>query len=269
MDHTFNFPIGFVNRMPMPYAPTFYMKVVDLVQGIEADELMDTVSVFCDSVSEFTTSLESDAQVDHEEIVEAFQRLRKLWTGTHRIFQGYTQSVNPAEALMAKKALSILKYYRQKTFKRTNAAENLIMLTNTITSAWTSAELQGTFIEEWRKSLVTAATDYADRYQRRIDRTNNHRCATDFMPQLFANFHFLFYSLYIYCGNTGDVAVSEIYENIKELVRIYSSIVKAHKTRVANRNRPTDTPDNTEEEIQKLLRQAESLGSKPESGDVA
>lgn len=269
--------VGVIKRLQKPYVATFYQKVVDLVSGIEAESLVDTIAVFTDTVSEFTNSLRNDIEVDPEEVAEAFRQLRMMWNGTHRIFQGHTRSVNPTEAAMATKALALLKRYRQEHLKRTNAGEQILALTTSITNAWSASELAGTCIEQWSTQLVTAANNFTTLYQRRVSRTRAHLSVSQYSAKLFEQFYFMFFSMYVYVGSTGDVAVSEIFENIRELIDIYGRINKAHATFVANRNKakaeqengtqsgnPTDesSTDETETpaEIDELLRQAASVG---------
>lgn len=266
--------LGVVKRLQKPYVATFYQKVVDLVSGIEAEDLVDSVSVFVDTVSEFTNSLRGDIEAEPKEVEDAFHQLELMWSGTHRIFQGFARSNDPAEALMATKALALLKRYRLEPLKRTNVVEQFTSLTSSITSAWTSTELDKSFLQLWSDRLITSANNFASLYQRRVQRTTTHVSVSQYSGRLFDQFYFLFYDLYVYVGKTGDVAVSEIFECIKELIDIYGRIHKAHATRVANRNRtmsqpadgqpndkPSDETQNEEtSEIDALLRQAAAVG---------
>lgn len=235
--------LGYIKRLPATYAPTFYSKVQDLISEVDNESLVDSVAVLCDGITELNAQLNNNHMVNSVEVVEAFGQLEKLWYGTKHLFKAYSYSTNPSDVVLAKKAMALLNSIYTVPLRRTNIADLMVSLSETIGKAWTKQELQGTFIESWKTQLDNAADNYADLYQRSVVNRASMVYFTDLRDSVFQSFNFFYLNLFTYIGNTGDVQISQLFTELNQLITIFTSIQKAHITRVYNRNHGISTPD--------------------------
>lgn len=239
-------PLGSIRRLPKAFMPTFYSKVVDLAKGTNEQMLTDSVAVLADKVAEFNRVVEAPQSNYGKVVGDAVADVQRFWSSTRYLLKGYSNSKNPQEATMARKALDLFERIPGKVM-RTNAAELLNALVTAFDAAWKPADLTGTFLESWRLQLSDVANDYLWLYQDRVDNGAAHLCFTEMKDDVFDTFEFFYLSLYVCIGMTGDLALIQLQSQINELIMIYSTISKSRATRIANQNQAVEdnNPDDS------------------------
>lgn len=240
--------LGYIKRLPMAFAPTFYQKVSELLAGVETEELVDSIAVFSDITTEMVNAVNATMPYDAtEEAYREYLRCRAFYRATGSLFYAYSKSPVEAENVLGRKALALWNKVKDEPARRTNVAALMMSLADNISRAWTAQELTGTFLEGWKSSLTTCATRYAGLYQRRVEAAAERTFFTDYVENAFEAFQFLYYNIYTYVGNTGDVQIAEAFAEINDLIDTYTAIYKGRMTRIANR-RAANTDDNTDVE---------------------
>lgn len=232
-------PLGSIRRLPKAFMPTFYSKVVDLAKGTNEEMLTDSVAVLADKVAEFNRVVAAPQSNYGKVVGEAVADVQRFWSSTRYLLKGYSNSKNPQEATMARKALDLFERISGKVM-RTNAAELLNALVDAFDAAWKPADLTGTFLENWRTQLTNVANDYLSIYQGRVDNGAKHMCFSEMKDDVFEAFDFFYMNLHVCVGITGDLSLMELQSKINELIMIYSTIEKSRATRIANQNQAVE-----------------------------
>lgn len=228
-------PLSNIKKLPKAFLPTFYTKVVELAKGTNEQMLSDTIAVFADKVAEFNHIVEAPRSNYGKVVKDALVDVQRFWSSTRYLLKGYSNSKNPQEATLARKALDLFQRIPNKVL-RTNAAECLNALVDAFDAAWKPADLTGTFLENWRTQLTNVANDYLSIYQGRVDNGAKHMCFTEMKDDVFEAFDFFYMNLHVCVGITGDLSLMELQSKINELIMIYSTIEKSRATRIANQN---------------------------------
>ncbi|MDO4190971.1 MAG: hypothetical protein Q4D14_04730 [Bacteroidales bacterium] len=230
-------PLSYVKNLPMVFAPTFYEKATSVLSACGEASLANFIANFDMQAQAFLADMEKLAVSPSEEVVSEFQRIQRLWRGVKKLFRAYSSSYNANEAVLAQKALALYeKCDSQSTFKRTNASAMVYNLVNSISDSWSTAELQGSFLQAWQTDLTTAANNYANIYQRRIESASQRAFFIDRRDQVFRAFEIAYLGLYAFALDTSDQGALDIFAELNELIVTYTSVSKARRTRISNRN---------------------------------
>lgn len=233
-------PLGFVKHMPVKFQQSFYQHVADTVAAVEDEQIVDSVVVFRDRVSEVLDSVHRSALNTSQEMYDLYDTADHFWQGTRHLFKAYRHSTNGTDAKLATKALDMFQRMNCPRLLLSNAGAKLAALASNINAAWNTAALTGTFLENWVTQLNTLASDYATALQKHIERGAQHTCFTEHKMELYEAFEFLYLNLYTYVGNTGDLAMMQVFSDVNDLIAWYTATAKAHSTRVRNANASGD-----------------------------
>lgn len=229
-------PLGFVKHMPIKFQQSFYQHVADITAVVEDEQLADPVAVFRDLVTEVLDSVHRSAINTSEEMYDLYDQADHFWQGTRHLFKAYRHSTNAKDATLANKALDMFQRMNCKRLLLSNAGAKLAALASNISAAWKPTDLTGTFLEGWVTQLNALATNYADALQKHVERGAQHVCFTERKMDLYESFEFLYLNFYTYMGNTGDLAIAQVFSDINDLIAWYTATAKAHATRVKNAN---------------------------------
>ena len=127
-------PLGSIKRLPRAFQPTFYSKVVELAKGTNEQMLSDSITILADQVAELNQIVGAPRGADNKLVDDAVRRVQLFWSSTRHLLKGYSNSTNPQEATMARKALDLFERIPGKVM-RTNATELLTALVNAIDAA--------------------------------------------------------------------------------------------------------------------------------------
>lgn len=205
--------------------------------------MADVIAVFTDNVTEMNAYIDECNQPNTKEYLAEYKNASRLWTGSRFFFKAYVRSDNEAEAAMALKCLDIYRKIADTHFKRTNAADQLQHLVTSIKNAWTTAEIQGTFLEDWLPKVTQKSNAIAQAY------ANHRRHIESRVPyhelgcRVFEAFHALYYTTYAQMINTGDLELMQLFADINDLIQAYNTIIKGHQTRAYNKNHETESAD--------------------------
>lgn len=229
-------PLGFVKHMPIKFQQSFYQHVADITAVVEDEQLADPVAVFRDLVTEVLDSVHRSAINTSEEMYDLYDQADHFWQGTRHLFKAYRHSTNAKDATLANKALDMFQRMNCKRLLLSNAGAKLAALASNISAAWKPTDLTGTFLEGWVTQLNALATNYADALQKHVERGAQHVCFTERKMDLYESFEFLYLNFYTHMGNTGDLAIAQVFSDINDLIAWYTATAKAHATRVKNAN---------------------------------
>lgn len=229
-------PLGFVKHMPIKFQQSFYQHVADITSAVEDEQLADSVAVFRDLVNEVLDSVHRSAINTSQEMYDLYDQADHFWQGTRHLFKAYRHSTNAKDATLANKALDMFQRMNCKRLLLSNAGAKLAALASNISAAWKPTDLTGTFLEGWVTQLNALATNYADALQKHVERGAQHVCFTERKMDLYSAFEFLYLNFYTYMGNTGDLAIAQVFSDINDLIAWYTATAKAHATRVKNAN---------------------------------
>lgn len=238
-------PLSYIERSSVEYYSTFYTKVVDLCSVIGNEAMADVIAVFTDNVTEMNAYIDECNQPNTKEYLAEYENARRLWTGSRFFFKAYVRSDNEAEATMALKCLDIYRRIADTRFKRTNAADHLQHLVTSIKNAWSTAEIQGTFLEDWLPKVTQKSNAIAQAYATHRGHIESRVPYHELGGRVFEAFRALYYTLYAQMINTGDLELSKLFESINDLIQAYNTIIKGHQTRVYNKNHEEETTDDT------------------------
>lgn len=229
-------PLSYIKYLPMAYSPSFFEKASEILKDIEEEGIVDSIAAFRDQTQEFLSSLEKMSQTVADDVIKEFGRIQSLWRGVKHLFKAYATSYNANEATLGKKALGIYQRLEQEPMRRTNAAVLMQNLVNGINRAWTPSQLTGSFLESWVTAMTSAANDYAAIYQDRVERAVGRSFFTDYRERTYEAFEFAYLSLYTFMGNSGDLAATQMFSELNDLIATYTAISKGRSTRIANKN---------------------------------
>lgn len=241
-------PLSYIKYLPMAYSPSFFEKASEILKDIEDENIVDSIAVFRDQTQEFLSSLEKMSQTVAEEVIKEFARIQSLWRGVKHLFKAYATSYDASEATLGRKSLGIYHRLEEEPMRRTNAAVLMQNLVNGINRAWTPAQLTGTFLEKWVIAMTSAANDYAVIYQDRVERAVGRTFFTDYRERTYEAFEFAYLCLYTFMGNSGDLAASQAFSELNDLIATYTAISKARSTRIANKNAESAATETTTDE---------------------